>query len=421
MNNDKLSNKIKQGIDDLFYIWLQEFRNTFRDQGVLIFFIIVPLLYPLLYGFIYTNEVVREVPAVIVDMSNSSISREYIRKVDATADVQIVAYCANMEEAKQVMKNREAYGVIYIPSDFSKNITKGVQAHVSIYCDMSGLLYYKSMLMANTAVSLDMNRDIKISRASNTTERQDEITGYPIEYEDIALYNPTNGFAAFLIPAVLILLIQQTLLLGIGLSAGTSREQNRFKDLVPINRHYNGTLRIVFGKGLCYFMIYAIISIYVLCIVPHIFQLNQIGMPKDLILFLLPYLASCIFCAMSLSIFIRNRETCMLIYVFTSVPLLFISGISWPGAAIPAFWKYFSYLFPSTFGINGYVKINNMGASLSQISFEYYALWIQTCIYFLTTCIVYRWQIIRSRKHLVKRYQELKTTEDLNKEHDRIH
>ena len=408
MSENTFFNKIKQGINDLFYIWLQEFRNTFRDQGVLIFFIVVPLAYPLLYGFIYTGEVVREVPAVVVDMSRSSLSREYIRKIDATADIQIVAYCTDMEEAKEMLKEREAYGIIYIPAEFSKDIARGIQTHVNIYCDMSGLLYYKSMLLANTAVSLDMNRDIKIARAGNTTDRQDEITGYPIEYEDIALYNPTNGFAAFLIPAVLILMLQQTLLLGIGLSAGTARENNRFKDLVPINRHYNGTLRIVFGKGLCYYMIYSVISVYVLCIVPHIFKLNQIGMPRDLILFLLPYLASCIFFAMTVSIFIRNRETCMLIFVFTSVPLLFISGISWPGAAIPKFWEWISYLFPSTFGINGFVRINNMGATLSEISFEYKALWLQTGFYFLTTCLVYRWQVIRSRKHAIDRYNELK-------------
>ena len=240
------------------------------------------------------------------------------------------------------------------------------------------------------------------------TDRQDEITAYPIEYEDVAMFNPTNGFAAFLIPAVLILIIQQTLLLGIGLSAGTARENNRFKDLVPINRHYNGTLRIVLGKGLSYFMVYALVSVYVLCAVPRMFSLNQIGQPGTLALFILPYLMACIFFAMTASIAIRNRETCMLIFVFTSVPLLFISGISWPGAAIPPFWKYFSYIFPSTFGINGFVRINNMGATLSEIPFEYKALWIQTGFYFLTTCWVYRWQIIKSRKHVIDKYKEMK-------------
>lgn len=409
MKDLSLKDKILQGVNDLFYIWKREFQTTFRDQGVLIFFVLVPLVYPLIYGFIYTNEVVREVPAVVVDDSHSSLSREYLRKVDATPDIQIVAYCSDMEEAKLMLKDRAAYGIIYIPSDFSSNIARGKQTQVSIYCDMSGLLYYKSMLLANTAVSLDMNKNIKIERAANSTVRQDEIAAYPIEYEDIAMFNPTNGFAAFLIPAVLILLIQQTLLLGIGLSAGTARENNRFKDLVPINRHYNGTLRIVFGKGLSYFMVYALVSVYVLCVVPRIFSLNQIGQASTLMLFMLPYLAACIFFAMTASIAIRNRETCMLLFVFTSVPLLFISGISWPGASIPAFWKYFSYIFPSTFGINGFVRINNMGATLSEISFEYQALWLQAGFYFLTTCFVYRWQIIMSRRHIIEKYKEMKS------------
>lgn len=394
--------KVVQGIHDLFYIWKQEFRTTFRDQGVLIFFVLVPLVYPLIYSFIYTNETIREVPTVVVDNSRSSLSREYLRKVDASPETSIVAHCADMEEAKLMLKDRKAYGIIYIPAHFSDDIARGKQTQVSIFCDMSGLLYYKALLTANTNVSLAMNADIKMERAGNTTARQDEITAYPIEYEDVAIFNPTNGFAAFLIPAVLILIIQQTLLLGIGLSAGTAREQNRFKDLVPINRHYNGTLRIVMGKGLSYFMVYSLVAVYILCVVPHLFSLNQIAIPGVLTLFALPYLAACIFFAMTASIAIRNRETCMLLFVFTSVPLLFLSGISWPGAAMPEFWRYFSYIFPSTFGINGYVRINSMGATLNEVSFEYQALWIQTGIYFLTTCLVYRWQIIQSRKKEVR-------------------
>lgn len=400
MKQSTLKQKIVQGTYDLFYVWKQELRNTFRDQGVLIFFVLVPLVYPLIYAFIYTNETIREVPAVAVDRSRSSLSREYLRKVDASPETRIVAYCADMEEAKLMLKERRAYGIIYLPDRFSDDIHRGRQTQVSLFCDMSGLLYYKALLTANTNVSLAMNADIKLERAGNTTNRQDELTAYPIEYEDMALFNPTNGFAAFLIPAVLMLIIQQTLLLGIGLSAGTARERNRSKDLIPASPHYNGTLRTVMGKGLSYFMVYSLVSVYILCVVPRLFSLNQIAIPGVLTLFTLPYLAACIFFAMTASVAIRNRETCMLLFVFTSVPLLFLSGISWPGAAMPGFWRYFSYIFPSTFGINGYVRINSMGATLNEVSFEYRALWLQAGIYFLTTCLVYRRQIMRSGKGL---------------------
>lgn len=408
MKEKRLKDIISQGISDLFYIWWQELKAVVKDQGVLIFFILVPLGYPLLYTFIYTNETVREVPAAVVDNNRSSLSREYLRLVDAGPDLHIVSYCSDMEEAKTLLKNGKIYGIIYIPENFSRDITQGTQTRVTIYCDMSGMLYYKAMLTASTNASLTMNKQIKIERSGNTTDRQDEVSTTPIEYEDISIFNPQNGFASFLIPAVLMLIIQQTLLLGVGLSAGTARENNRFRDLIPMSRHYHGTLRIVLGKSLTYLMIYAVMSAYMLCLVPKLFSLVQIAQTSTLPAFILPYLLACIFFSMTCSIFIHHREACMMIYVFTSVPLLFISGISWPGTAIPRFWEIISWIFPSTFGINGYVRINNMGATLADVATEYHALWIQTAVYFLTTCAVYRHQITMSRKHVYDKLKEIK-------------
>ena len=403
-----LRNIIQQGMNSVFYICQKELKAVFKDQGVLIFFLLVPLAYPLLYAFIYTGEVVREVPAAVVDMNKSTLSREFIRNVDATPDVKIQSHCADMEEAKLLLKESKVYGVIYIPESFSSDITKGIQTQVTLYCDMSGMLYYKAILTASTEVSLKMNKAIKVKRAGNTTDRQDEISATPITYEAVNLFNPQAGYASFLLPAVLILIIQQTLLLGVGLSAGTARENNRFRDLVPLSRQYQGTLRIVLGKSSAYFIIYAIVSAYILCVVPKIFSLVQIAQAGTLAAFILPYVLSCIFFAMTCSIFIHHREACMMIYVFTSVPLLFISGVSWPGSAIPAFWRVISWMFPSTFGINGYIAINSMGATLDQVLPEFRALWIQTGVYFLTTCIVYRRQIMLSRSHAMERLKEFR-------------
>lgn len=403
-----LRNIILQGMNSVFYICQKELKAVFKDQGVLIFFLLVPLAYPLLYAFIYTGEVVREVPTAVVDMNKSTLSREFIRKVDATPDVKIQSHCADMEEAKLLLKESKVYGVIYIPESFSSDITKGIQTQVTLYCDMSGMLYYKAILTASTEVSLKMNKAIKAKRAGNTTDRQDEISATPITYEAVNLFNPQAGYASFLLPAVLILIIQQTLLLGVGLSAGTARENNRFRDLVPLSRQYQGTLRIVLGKSSAYFIIYAIVSAYILCVVPKIFSLVQIAQAGTLAAFILPYVLSCIFFAMTCSIFIHHREACMMIYVFTSVPLLFISGVSWPGSAIPEFWRVISWLFPSTFGINGYIAINSMGATLDQVLPEFRALWIQTGVYFLTTCIVYRRQIMLSRSHAMERLKEFR-------------
>lgn len=402
----------KQSRRDWNFIFRHELRNIFRDEGVLVFFFLVPLAYPLLYAFIYTNEVVREVPVVVVDDCSTPQSREYLRHIDATADVAVVARCRDMESARREIAERNAYGIVYVPRDFSRRLARGEQTEVSIFIDMSGMLYYKAVLTANTNVSLAMNARIKVKRAGNTTEAQDRVTEHPIAYEEISLYNPQNGFAAFLIPAVLILIIQQTLLLGVGISAGTAREHNRFRELLPVNRHYTGLLRIVLGKSWAYLLVYLPLSVYVLGVVPRLFSLNRIGNPWDMALFVVPYLLACIFFAMTVSVLVRQRETCIMLIVFSSVPLLFLSGVSWPGSAIAPFWKVVSGFFPSTFGINGYLKLDCMGAEPAAVRKEWIALWGQAVFYFFTTCLVYRNNIIASRRRFIARYRKMKTVRE---------
>ena len=91
---------IKEGLLDTLYIWKDELRNVFKDAGVMIFFFLVPFVYPLLYSFIYNNEVVHEAKMVVVDQSDSYLSREFTRRVNATPDVEVVGVCPDMAEAK---------------------------------------------------------------------------------------------------------------------------------------------------------------------------------------------------------------------------------------------------------------------------------------------------------------------------------
>ncbi|MGI6219815.1 MAG: ABC transporter permease [Bacteroidaceae bacterium] len=405
----KIDFKLRSALHSLLYVWWQEMKLSVRDQGMLIFFYLFPLFYPLLYAFIYNEETVHEVPAVALDESHSALSREFLREMDGTPAVHFVAYAADMEEARAVLREQGAYGIVRIPASFASDLAQRSQTRVFLYCDMSGLLYYKSLLMSATDVSLEMNADIRIAASGNTTDEQDETTAQPIAYRDVPLFNSTAGFAAFLIPAVLMLVLQQIMLLGVGLSVGTAREMNRFRDFVPMTRYHRSVLPLVFGKALCYFLITLASSAYVLCVVPQIFRLNRLAAPGDLLAFVVPYLLACVFFAMTCSVFVKRRENCMPVFVFSSLPLLFISGISWPGTSIPEGWRWFSCLFPSTFGINGYVRLNTMGASLYDVLPEYRALWIQAGVYFLTTCLVYKWNLLLARSHVRERYRQLRS------------
>ncbi|MDR2628128.1 MAG: ABC transporter permease [Dysgonamonadaceae bacterium] len=374
---------IDKGLRSAFHIWKEELKRVFRDPGVIIFFLVVPFAYPVLYALIYNRETAREVPMVVVDRSATPLSREFIRKIDATPDVKILARCTGLEEAKAVVDAKQAYGTLFIPPSFAHDIRTGKQTSVSLFCDMGALLYYKALLLATTEVSLEMRKE-----TGTTTPA--------ILYESVALYNTQNGFSSFLVPAILILVIQQTLLLGIGMLAGTARERKPSGGILPVDGNsYGGALRCVLGKSLAYLVIYILVCGWALMLVPFLFHLPRMGNGTTLLLFTLPFMLACIFFSMTVSCLVTGREIPMLLFVFMSVVLLFMSGISWPLSAVPDAWRWISYLFPSTFGIQGFVKINSMGASLTAIDFEYRALWLQTGGYFVSSCLLHARQRIR--------------------------
>lgn len=385
---------MRKFIIDIYYIWMHELKLVLRDPAVVLLFFIVPIIYPLLYSLIYDNEVVSEVKIVLVDDSHSSLGREFARKMNASHEVHIVAHATDMEEAQEMLRRKEAYGIVHIPSDFSKNIHNTQQTHVSVYADMSSMLFYKSILLTASEVSFVMGAAIRVEEMGYKSQMEDEVTMQPITNEWVSFYNPTNGFASFLVPAILLLIIQQTMLLGIGTLIGTHNDKKRFTvaSHAVAGKNVNA-FTLTIGKAFCYSSLYIVICAWVFRVVPYLFRFPQIGDPLTIAAFLMPFLLAATFFCMTLSYFCSQREFGMPLFVFTSVIFIFISGISWPWTAMPAPLKAIAYIIPSTPAIHGFVKINTMGATLPDVWFEYITLWLHSIGYCITATFMYKWWI----------------------------
>ena len=386
-------NKITTFWEDTAKVWLHEMRDMFKDEGALLFVILLPLAYPLLYSWIYNNEVVREVPVAVVDNSHSQTSREFVRHVDASPDVRVAAWSNNLEEASRLVARQEVYGIILLPEDFDRQLGRMQQAHVSVYCNMGLMLTYKAIFQTCSAVAADMNSHIQIALSGNPTTREDQLTTHPMQVSDVPIFNNTGGYGNFILPGVLVLIIQQVMLLGIGIAYGTSYEKRRFARLTPMYERRFGLARIMIGRTMGFFVLFLLIAAWVLLAVPRMFHFVQMLHFSDFLLFVVPYLLACVFFATTFSFFIRQRENVMLLVVFTSVSFLFMSGVSWPKSNIPEVWQWFSWLFPSTFGIQGFIKMNTLGGVFGDIIPEIKGLWIQTVIYGVFATLVTRWQV----------------------------
>ncbi|MBQ7419714.1 MAG: ABC transporter permease [Prevotella sp.] len=394
---------------DACYIWHKEMEQVVKDEGVLIFFIIVPLVYPLLYSWIYNNETVHEVPVCVVDQSHSQLSRRFIRMCDATADVRVKYYAQDLDEAKSLVSRQLVKGIYLIPSSFEADVYGMRQGTVSVYCDMSLMLTYKAVFQTAQLVTMQMGTDLQKKVGGYYTHREEVIAARPLDYADVPIFSPAGGYGSFILPGVLMLILQQTLVLGIGLSAGTARDEHPYRNLIPLGDiRYNATFPIVLGKFMCYLMIYMVMGAWLVAGVPHLFHFPQLATWQSLVVLMLPYTIACIFFGMMVSCTVKYRENVMLLVVFVSVPLLFLTGISWPQSNIPGYWQGVSWLFPSTFGARAFVRLNSMGADISDVMPELRILWIQAVCYFVLTMCVYRFQFYQARVYAMERLRYLK-------------
>lgn len=359
--------------------FVSELQRIFHDPGVTVIFIVATLAYPLIYKALYWNEQITNVPVAVVDLSNSPESREFLHRWNATPDIRLTHSCTSMAEAEQMLRNQKVHGIIYFPRDFERQLADPLgKAHISLYCDMSSFLYMKAIYLSCNNVMLESMRNIQIDRYEQMGMDKEFAWALVQDapYSETALFTPTGGYGSFLIPAVLMLILHQTLFFGICMLGGTAREENE--------ERYTFTELI--GRAAACFTIYYGLATILLCALPRLFDIPHIGSFWDIQLLIVPYLLAIIFFSLCVSVFIRNRESGLVILISSSLIFLFMAGISWPKEMIPDAWWYIACCIPYTHGAHAFIHINSMGASLATTGTQYIALWILTGVYFLLAC-----------------------------------
>lgn len=378
---------------DIFRVWRRETFLSVTDVGILLFFVVLPLSYPLIYTLIYNPEVPRDIPAVVIDHSRTAESRELIRTIDATPSIHVIGLATDLADARRAWAEKKCYAVLEIPRDYATLLARNEQAVISYYQDMSLLLRYRQTLLSLTDVQLHETQAITARRiADRAGLLTTVVSGLPVETQANITGDPTQGFASFVIPGILVLILQQGLLLGVSTLAGTRRDRRRGlirtgASLEPVNASPVAT---VLGRTISHLTLYFPMTLYVVLIVPAIFSLPRIGSPAQFIPLMLLMLVAVSFLGQTIQVFVRERETALLLIVFTSVIFLFLSGLTWPHYAFPPFWRGLSALVPATWGVQGFVLINSNGATLHDVALPFIAILGLALVYFITAVIAAR-------------------------------
>lgn len=385
---------------ELMRVWMAEYRIIFDDRGVLLIFFGAIFFYSIFYPMPYTNEVLKDAPLAVVDLDHSSLSRQLSRMVDTHESTKVAAQAPSQLEAEQLFFARKVHGILLIPHDFERTILRKEQSSVVVYGDASYFLLYQQVMTGVAVATSTLSAGIEIKRmqAGGFSEAQAKELRDPLPLVTVALFNPSGGYASYVVPAVLVMILQQTLLIGIGMLGGTAREDREQSpdthpsqgNLSPLGEGtgYRIVIAHVLGKSAAYFSLYLFNAAYYFIVLPRLYNFPQRGNLLDLALLVLPFLLAVIFLGLALATLFRRREASMFALMFTSLPALFLTGFSWPKESIPLWLRAVSYLLPSTAGTDGLLRINQMGASLLDVRFDLLALWGLVGLYFLLVCLL---------------------------------
>ncbi len=381
-------------MNDIIKIISNEFKAIGTNIPILIVLILGNVGYGFLYNLLYNTNVYKEAPIAIVDMSQSDLSQHFIDYIDATQQVKVVARTQNFHEAKRMVIEREIVGFLYIPSELKEEIMKGNQAQCVVYGSTLSFLDYLNIYEAVNFASLDINSELipEMIESLNMIDILFLANDKAVNIVNEPLYNSSEGYGTYLIPPVMVIIIFQTLMITVAMRCGGEASELQSRRVTKSQSGkvagFYDSIKIVLGKAFTNVMIYSVFSIFFLGLLPLIFNLPHLGDSLDIIIMMIPYLFASVFFCLSLSPFYTDSDMPLFIIVFMSVPLVFLSGISYPLELMPWHWKIFHYLIPTAPATLAFVKLDCMGGDLTNIVPEMTTLWIQCAVYFVVAVLV---------------------------------
>lgn len=332
-------------------------RAVFSDRYAVVTLVGAVVLYSFFYPVAYRHQVASQYPVLVVDHDRSPMSRALVRKVDAVRAVRVVDGAMSMDEARRRIARGEAEGVLLVPDGFERAILRGEQGGLA--------LFGSGAFLGRGGTVLEGLGDAAAAFARDAAMAQARFAGAPaapaLQPVVRPLFNTREGYGSAVVPGVAQLIVQQTLLIGMLVMAGTRRER-----IGRLTFSRPGLL----GVAAAFALIGVCSMLYYNGFVMWLQDYPRGGNPAGTLLGGALYVVAVVAFALFAGSFFRTRERPFQLLIVTSLPLYFLSGLSWPIEAMPRALAWLGKLVPSTSGIEAMVKLNQMGASLAEAAPE---------------------------------------------------
>ena len=350
----------------IFSIIKDEWRRVWHDEGVALIMVFALFIYSISYSLGYGGEVLREVPIAVVGGYESGVSRDLVRMMDATPQLRVAHEVGDMSEAEQLLRERKVSGVVALSPTFTEDILAERQGRVAVLGDAGYFLAYREVVEGAVSAIQQKSRAITTSRLGAYTP--------PVIYEEHNLFNPELGYGIFVMPAIILLIVQQTALVGIGMLSATRVERG---ECYPSSSPW----AITVGRTVAHLAIYALTLGFMLTIHYSLFGYPMRGRWWECVAVILPYLLAVSLFAQMVGSWFRRRESSLVWLLWLSIPFLLVSGASLPKEAFPRWLYLVGRVVPSSSAVDAWIRVQSCGASLADVAPELALQWVLVFIY----------------------------------------
>src|SRR5574344_2672333 len=378
-------------IKNILKILKQELFTVFTDEGTLLIMVGAIFLYSMFYLVPFGTHVLKHVPIGIVDMDNSNFSRELARDIDASELVDVVDYPVDKAQAQEEFYKDQIRGYVVIAPNFEKDLLQGKNSNIGVFVDSAYLIIYKQIMTGVTESTMTYSAKISIGRMvlAGVNKNVAMRVKMPFDYVQMPLFNPAGSYQNYIFPLILLLVLQQTMLIGVGMLAGTRKERliiarKKGDNSVKYCDISDNPFEIILGRGLAYSLLYLAYAIFYFLFFPAVavFTMHFNLIPVLFVTFVYLFAASML--SQTLVFLFTERETSLLLLIVISVPLIFLPGYVWPRESMPLWVKLFSDFIPSTNGIDALVRLNQFGADFKMVVPQFITLIVLSAFYFVT-------------------------------------
>lgn len=348
------------------------------DKAVLISIFGGVLFYAALYPQPYLNDRPVDQPIAVVDQDNTATSRQLARWADSTQDVSIVRTVSSITDARRLLIDGNIRGMMVIPNGFERDLILGRSPTVAIAADASYFLVYGTVIEGLVGAITGVGATHKISRmllaGSSVSMAREQ--WMPIQINERPLFNVNMGYLEYVIPAVFIMILQQTALLAGGLLGAARKESGEEQ---PDSQ--------LLARFTLLFFIYFLLTLFYVGVCFKFYGIVRVAGIQELLILIGAYVAAIVAMAVFLGTLFKRRELAAPVVMASSLPLVFCAGFVWPLESLPHIIRGISLFFPTTSGIQGFLKLNQMGADFEQI-YSHFLVLLLLCVGYLTAALI---------------------------------